>query len=1339
MLPPNEERIDVVNSPLGTMLLEEITPVIMVIATPLVEEACQKNKLNLVEILQPYCSFDNIDVPVRTASDQPYRLQRFKLRLVYASNVIQPNPETAAERVKEAVRSASDKLPDFQGEDEHYGSDPTVDNCESRLSWFQDFNREIVRTLSFSDHEAFDHPVACLLAVSSKDEQPVNKFVDIFDKDQLPSLLKEGAMDPKILKYYLLVHDNQEARSDKAVEILAEMRGTFGSSSCQLLCMNSSLGEGDECQSKPWIDKEADASNDHEIGCFLDVNDLNEIRDLLQELSTKHIIPYMEQKIRILNAQVSTTRKGFKNQIKNLWWRKAKEEAADDPNGPKYSFSSLESQIRVLGDHAFMLRDYELALSSYRLLSTDYKIDKAWKRYAGVQEMAGLCLFMLDQSRKDAEYYMETALNTYLKLGSLGHRNATRCGIWLAEMLKTREQHKEAANVLLHISNQEPSLHAAVILEQASHCYLHSDPPMLRKYGLFCVLAGSQYNICDQRKLAIQAYRSALSVYRECAWTHIQDHVHYNLGRWYAIVGIYDAAVQHMLQVLACTHQSLPTQKLFFGDFLHIVQELQKLGKKFDVSRLEVPYINLSSLKISYEDHRTFASASAACIKETMWQSLEEEMTPSVSSVRTNWLESIPKSVYGKKRVMSPLCVAGEMIRVDIEFRNPLQIPIDVKGVYLLCEFSSRSYTKEAETLKPANHEDKVALDISLPDDAEFRNTINGGEHASAPFSTPEVDFVLKGNDAITVELNVTPKIPGILKIVGVRWTLSGSVVGHRVFDSELAEKRGDKARQNLISWDHKLKFIVLKSLPKLVGCIHNIPQEAYKGELHRLILELSNVSKSPVKNLKVAISNPRLIIPGREKDLDLDFPCCLQTLTIPDENNATEIVMNSSKNSMYIFLKGATVEGLKSFRWPLWFHASMVGSISLDLSVYYEMENPSDEMGFRTLRMHYSLEVLPSLDVSFQIIRSPSRLDEFLVRMDVVNNSRTNSFWLHQVSVVGDHFYLSSLSSHILEDEKEHGSPNSSHIDKIDIGQHKSICPGQMLPDGQKASQLFKIVESQTFISSSALDKEHGRFHPCSSSAHQIYVSNSPLSDFHLYERSSEENKSCPEVGSKEGTVDFILISQQVQNNYDIKQDGLSDSLPLCSHHICHCRIDNMCPISWLMEGPHTVIHDFAKSFCEMRFQVTVQNSSDAVAFIRLVMFNQAENEVQLSDVGQLSGASEEGGWHEISLGNSGKVLSDLLAQSSPSRKQSSKSISSYVWTGSSSTKVKLEPLSSAVIPLNLCIFAPGVYDLSNYELQWDIKPCNDGNGGLGRDSSKRTAGTSLGHPFYLTALQSA
>lgn len=49
-----------------------------------------------------------------------------------------------------------------------------------------------------------------LVAVSSKDENPIDKLVDLFNTNQLPPLLNDGAMDPKIMKYYLLVHDNQE-------------------------------------------------------------------------------------------------------------------------------------------------------------------------------------------------------------------------------------------------------------------------------------------------------------------------------------------------------------------------------------------------------------------------------------------------------------------------------------------------------------------------------------------------------------------------------------------------------------------------------------------------------------------------------------------------------------------------------------------------------------------------------------------------------------------------------------------------------------------------------------------------------------------------------------------------------------------------------------------------------------------------------------------------------------------------------------------------------------------------------------------------------------------------
>ncbi|KAG6499083.1 hypothetical protein ZIOFF_038839 [Zingiber officinale] len=118
------------------------------------------------------------------------------------------------------------------------------------------------------------------------------------------------------------------------------------------------------------------------------------------------------------------------------------------------------------------------------------------------------------------------------------------------------------------VAFQEPSLHAAVMLEQASYCYLLSIPPMLRKYGFHLVLSGNRYYISDQRQHAIQAYRNALFVYRENGWSYISDHVHYNVGRfsmlclyicafifdafdlisfhlltWYSFIGVLDLAI----------------------------------------------------------------------------------------------------------------------------------------------------------------------------------------------------------------------------------------------------------------------------------------------------------------------------------------------------------------------------------------------------------------------------------------------------------------------------------------------------------------------------------------------------------------------------------------------------------------------------------------------------------------------------------------------------------------------------------------------------------------------------------------------------------------------------
>ncbi|CAH1418363.1 unnamed protein product [Lactuca virosa] len=71
--------------------------------------------------------------------------------------------------------------------------------------------------------------------------------------------------------------------------------------------------------------------------------------------------------------------------------------------------------------------------------------------------MMGLTYFMLNQSKKDAEYCTENTFSTYVVCRL--DINAS----WWIEMLKSSGQYKEGADVYFCISDEEP-LHSAVML-----------------------------------------------------------------------------------------------------------------------------------------------------------------------------------------------------------------------------------------------------------------------------------------------------------------------------------------------------------------------------------------------------------------------------------------------------------------------------------------------------------------------------------------------------------------------------------------------------------------------------------------------------------------------------------------------------------------------------------------------------------------------------------------------------------------------------------------------------------------------------------------------------------
>lgn len=314
----------------------------------------------------------------------------------------------------------------------------------------------------------------------------------------------------------------------------------------------------------------------------------------------------------------------------------------------------------------------------------------------------------------------------------------------------------------------------------------------------------------------------------------------------------------------------------------------------------------------------------------------------------------------------------------------------------------------------------------------------------------------------------------------------------------------------------------------------------------------------------------------------------------------------------------------------------------------------------------------------------------------------------------------------------------------------------------------------------------------PPSSSEPLIDVSSGPLLKFHFEEsiaqkkiliQNPSERSSVSDLTSTNcqlfGTVDLILAVEQQDEACNLSSGDLSDAQRISSHHICNCSVINHCPIWWIMEGPKTVIHDFSSpSICEIKFHLTIKNCSNISVSVRVETSDNGSVVDQTSDTAQASAARNQVGWYDISLetdemekvkADPGQGASSLIPSNEFSELQTVVPCSPFMWFALSSTNIKqLGPQSSVTLPLSLSVFAPGIYDLSNYRLLWtlhqdkidphtkhdvrstastdehdrlDISSLNIQNEtstisayGTGQTYS----GTALGHPFLLTVLQS-
>lgn len=198
-------------------------------------------------------------------------------------------------------------------------------------------------------------------------------------------------------RYFVLLHDNVDGPKDFNEQLATNLfHKTFPGQPFRVLRLNSVPKSSQQKNKQPdiWSTESIGISFDSDentvqerckiMGKCLSPDDMISIRSFVFDLTKNGIIPEMERRIFNLNVDVSNAKRGVRNAIKSFW-RKPKEndgrsllslKQLDGVYVVKYAFDQIESQVRLLADSLFLVKDYDAALSVYRLVKGDYSSDK---------------------------------------------------------------------------------------------------------------------------------------------------------------------------------------------------------------------------------------------------------------------------------------------------------------------------------------------------------------------------------------------------------------------------------------------------------------------------------------------------------------------------------------------------------------------------------------------------------------------------------------------------------------------------------------------------------------------------------------------------------------------------------------------------------------------------------------------------------------------------------------------------------------------------------------------------------------------------------------------------
>jgi hypothetical protein len=1034
-------------------------PVVLLRTTPDVESSCAKNKLSFIDILRPYEVYQK-ELYTRTIKEyEPFALKDFTIRFKTLDDLSYVyGPDGNATNVQQAtVQQRMKEYDDFLGAVVRDSYNPVLNEYTPNSNinytpWFDKFREEYLLGLRSSEHECFEHPVAVLSVVSTANPDPISSLNQLYNPENPPRLFQDKLMDREIFRFFILLHDESNGQTDnKTQAIFRRMKEVFGAGFCRLLIINSrnphkaleepmqdiwtrcmprydfykrnlqaqaeqqmmqmqqQLGTTESTPPSDFAQLIQQPTQTTPIGYLLSKQDLQYIATMVEELVTNGIVPHMERKIRGYNQTAVAGKRGFQNKLKTIFsFGKKDTKGENQPVSPvglgsggdivttRLNWQSPEIQIRRMADYCFMLHDYDVALATYRLISSDFKNYKQdWKFYAGTQEFIALCTLFQTKEKKDAEAAFDIAYSHYKAVNE--NKLALRATLFQAMLYKSRNDLRKAAETFTRGSNVEDAnfFQAALLFEQTAFCYIQME--MARKFALFLVLAGYRYSHSGQIQHSYRCYYMALKFYYRREWDQIYEHMSITMGRLSNFMGDLKSSVVFMHDFISTCTQLPDNQKKFLSEFLVTVKgylaNTSTKEQAFDF--LDMPKVNTTNLRVLLNQYGVPSYSDQ--VPEGNWRRMERNLVKSIRGKMFLFPWENPLNLNKKKNA----CVVGEPILVEVSLFNSLFIPLNVTYVRLTASFEPKQ--PHQATTDSTNH-------------SELDGPLLGA--TTRYFKADPIAMVLNPRERKQVRLSIIALAEGELNIEGIRWQIEGLVEGVKKF--QLKGRRLNDTKQHRTSVvyeeDNRLNLKIIAAMPLLSIEMRDMPPVIYNGQLHKSVMVIKNIGSMGMKGLVCKLSHPMLFAFGTEHiNGNATFPV-LENVTVDgsvsiiktgqpttklQENlsiihipfHSTEEYRRDSiesaeeaVNSDQVMHSGILAPN-ESMEIPIYVRGSIVGLHDVQFLFYYESEVHNHDIRFRLYRHSIGLRVIDSIRLRTFAQPSLQNVDEFILGLQIKNN----------------------------------------------------------------------------------------------------------------------------------------------------------------------------------------------------------------------------------------------------------------------------------------------------------------------------------------------------------------